>query len=313
MCERAFRSFYFTNNFVEQSMKTNPTTSTAGLNIHRVTPSAMDVMAQQQLHTLLQTSQSKRLWTWQPYSANPLVMSLCEEAGISHHEQDLRGDSTIVIPPHGAPALLKKQWKSEGRNVIDLSTPETRRAQTALGLMKLEGAQLVIIGRKDDPEVISWIHDHRSTRVVEHAEDAVRIPFAPAYGIVCQTSFCPNLARHFTSVIANRHRDSRVTFLDTSSPEENRRRQALAQASRIPGPLLLLGHSHATEMMAHAAAELRLNTHRVSPRNPLAGLNLHSTRNITIAASSDVLPQEIEELIARVQHKQQSQTDPRAA
>lgn len=273
----------------------------------------MSMAAQQQLAHLLEISSKKKLWSWHAYSPNPHVQTMCENAGISYHPQDLRADSAIVIPAHGAPASLKKQWKTEGRTVYDFSTPETRRAQTALGLLKLEGAELVIIGRKDDPEVISWIHDHRRARVVENAEDAVRIPYAPAFGIVCQTSFCPVLARHLSSVIGSRHRDSRVTFLDTSSAEENQRRHALAQAAKSSAPILLIGHSLATEMMAHAAAELRLTVHLLSQSNHLPRGIFDSSAQLYLAASSDVLPQEMDHWEKSLQTQQQSLTDPRAA
>ncbi len=285
-------------------MKTNTNIRQCGFNIHRIEPSAMRVAAQQQLDTLLEISQRKKLWCWHPYSPNPRVQSLCEQAGISHHEQDLRANSAIVIPAHGAPASLKKQWKAEGRTMYDFSTPETRRVLTTLGLLKIEGAELVIIGRKDDPEVISWIHDYRAARVVENAEDAVRIPYSPHFGIVCQTCFCPVLARHLSSVIRNRHRDSRVTFYDTSSEEENRRRQALKQATRFPGPLLLLGHSLATAMMAHAAAELRVPVHQMNRKNSLPRFEQARLSHVHIAASSDVLPEEMEDLTSALKAMQ---------
>jgi 4-hydroxy-3-methylbut-2-enyl diphosphate reductase IspH len=282
-------------------MKNNTNIPRLGFHIHRIEPSAMSLATQQQLTTLLETSQRKKLWTWHPYSPNPRVKQLCEDAGISHHQEDLRDNSAIVIPAHGAPASLKKRWKAEGRTLYDLSLPETRRVLTTLGLLKLEGAELVIIGRKDDPEVIAYVYDHRGVRVVENAEDAVRIPYAPHFGIVCQTSFCPVLARHLSSVIRNRHRDSRVTFYDTSSAEENQRRLALSQATRFPGPLFLVGHSLATEMMAHAAAELRISVQRIKRTDSLLRWNQSPFSHIHVAASSDVLPQQMDDLIAALQ------------
>lgn len=281
--------------------------------IELLQPSGMSTTQLQDLQKILHLSRDHRLWSWQPLSPNPLLQRNLEDAGLSSHPQDLRQDSMIIIPPFGAALSHRKEWKKQHRTVLDLSTPEVRRAQSTLALLKLEGAELLIIGRKNDPEVQAHLIDHPRARVIENAEDAVRIPFAPAFNLICQTSHCPQLARHLTSVIQGRHRDSKVTFLDTSSPQENLRRAALQQLVQTgyrPDLLLVFGHAHSTNMLLHAACEHRLNAMRIGHNFLPRSLPKHA--RIAMIASDDVTRQECTSLISTLENIH-IQNDPYAA
>lgn len=281
--------------------------------IELLQPSGMSTTQVQDLQKILHLSRDHRLWSWQPFSPNPLLQRSLEEEGLSDHPQDLRADSVIVIPPFGAPLSYRKEWKLQNRTVLDLSTPEVRRAQSTLALLKLEGAELLVIGRKSDPEVQAHLIDHPRVRVIENAEDAVRIPFAPAFNLICQTSHCPHLARHLTSVIQGRHRDSKVSFLDTSSTQENLRRATLTQLAQRPRRselVLVFGYSHSAEMLLHAACEHRLQVLRISHGNLPTNLPNHA--QIAMIASDDITPHECSTIIHELE-KNRIQDDPYAA
>ena len=281
--------------------------------IELLQPSGMSTTQFQDLQKILHLSRDHRIWSWHPLSPNPLLQLSFEDAGLSSHPQDLRQDSMIIIPPFGAALSYRKAWKNQHRTVFDLSTPEVRRAQSTLALLKFEGAELLVIGRKNDPEVQVHLIDHPRARVIENAEDAVRIPFAPAFNLICQTSHCPQLARHLTAVIQGRHRDSKVTFLDTSSTQENLRRAALTQivqAGCRPDLLLVFGHAHSAEMLLHAATEHRLNAMRIGHKNLPRSLPNHA--RITMIACDDVTPQECTSQISTLENLRM-ENDPYAA
>lgn len=243
--------------------------------------SGMPILETRILESLKSIAHSRHLWTWKPWSTYPGVAEDLEKHGIFHQPEDLKSHSTIVIPPHGAPMSLKKIWKSERRNVIDHSSAAVRRAQSAFALMRLEGSALAIVGRRSDPETLAIIADHPRALVIENAEDAVRIPFHPSYSLICQTAFDPALARKFSEIIQGRHRDSKVTFLDTSAPEEEIRRRELRNAAAQLESVIVRGYSLAAEMLCHTAREMRLNVyHNILP--PFA------VNRCAIIASSDV-------------------------
>ncbi len=272
-------------------------------------------MHENERHCLQQTielASKHQVWTWQPYSKNPRVMNHLLEAGVSDDPQDLHSHSLIVIPPYGAPHQLRKKWKAEGRKIIDFSTAEVRRAQTSLSLLKVEGAELIIIGSKDDPEVIAQITDHQRAIVVETAEDAVRIPYAPSYGVICQTTFHHSLAKHLFEVMRNRRRDSRFTFLDTTAELENKRYRQLANLTNQIDVLLILGCSQSAQMLEHSAAEARIRAKKLSSVAELQDADVAEKR-IVITAASDVLPEEANELVEKIKRLLARKNGPQAA
>ena len=144
-------------------MKTNTLTNHHELaqTLQILMPWCMHDSERQSLQQTIELAKTHQVWTWQPFSKNQCVTNHLLDAGVSDDPQDLHSHSLIVIPPHGAPHQLRKKWKAQGRTVIDHSTAAVRRAQTSLSLLKLEGAELIIIGKKNDPEVIAQITDHQ--------------------------------------------------------------------------------------------------------------------------------------------------------
>ena len=275
-------------------------------------PWCMTERERQSLQKTIELANTHQVWTWQPFSKNQRVMQHLLDAGVSDDTQDLHSHSLIVIPPHGAPHALRKRWKAEGRKMVDFSTPEVRRAQTSLSLLKLEGAELIIIGSKDDPEVIAQITDHHRAIVVETAEDAVRIPFAPNYGVICETTFHQSLAKHLLEVMRNRRRDSRFTFLDTTDECEGKRYRQVADLTHDADLLLILGCSQSAKMLAHSAAEARIRAKILTNVSELRDTDL-SERKIVVTAASDVLPEEANEMVDKIKQLLQRKNGPQAA
>lgn len=92
---------------------------------------------------------------------------------------------TIVIPYCGVSARERREWEEAGQSLEDLTSPQVRRAQVALGLLKMEGAQALVIGRHEDPETQAISGGNSSTRIIQDTTDTSRLLFAPIFGAVC--------------------------------------------------------------------------------------------------------------------------------
>ena len=171
---------------------------------------------------------------------------------------------------------------------------------------------MIIIGSKDDPEVIAQITDHHRAIVVETAEDAVRIPFAPNYGVICETTFHQSLAKHLLEVMRNRRRDSRFTFLDTTDECEGKRYRQVTDLTHDADLLLILGCSQSAKMLAHSAAEARIRAKILTNISDLRDTDL-SERKIVVTAASDVLPEEANEMVDKIKQLLQRKNGPQAA
>lgn len=147
------------------------------------------------------------------------VSALLEERGIVENveEQDFPRFRRIVIPYSGISARRRKEWQEGELTLEDLSSPQVRRGQIALGLLRMEGAQGLVIGRHDDPESEA-LAGGSGTRILEDTTDTSRLAFSPAFGVVCQTTLSPRKVAWLVQQLRFRYQDARVTFLNTSSP-----------------------------------------------------------------------------------------------
>lgn len=142
-------------------------------------------------------------------------------------ESDFFRYRQIVCPFVGVAPKDRKRWEDADHRLTDLSSPHVRRAQVALGLLRMEGAQPLVIGRHDDPETRALVGSSPGARVIQDTTDTARLGFAPAFGVVCQTTLSPRRTSWLVQQLRMRYRDARVTFLDTAAPAMAAREQAL--------------------------------------------------------------------------------------
>ncbi len=133
----------------------------------------------------------------------------------------------MVVPYCGVSPRLRKSWEEAEIDLTDLTSPRVRRAQVALGLLRMEGAQALVIGRHEDPESQALAGVTHGTKIIEDTRDTARLHYAPAFGVVCQTTLSPRRTSWLVQQLRMRYRDARVTFLDTSAPAMTAREQAL--------------------------------------------------------------------------------------
>lgn len=150
-------------------------------------------------------------------------LGVIEEA----REEDFSRVKSVVLPFGGVSMRDKRRWQEHGWKVVDARSQQVRRAQVALGLLRMEGAQTLIIGRHDDPETQALASDYPGTIVLEDTTDIARMRYAPAFGAVCQTTLSPRRVAWLSQQLRLRYRDARLSFLDTVSPAMALRERAL--------------------------------------------------------------------------------------
>lgn len=141
-------------------------------------------------------------------------------------EEDFPRFGRVVIPYSGVPPRQRREWEQAGHRLEDLTSPQLRRAQVALGLLRMEGAQALVIGRHEDAESIA-LAGGPGSRILQDTTDTARLVFSPAFGVVCQTNLSPRKVSWLVQQLRHRWHDARVTFLDTASPAMAAREEAL--------------------------------------------------------------------------------------
>lgn len=159
----------------------------------------------------------------------------------------------VVLPYTGISPRDRHDWIEAGHPLVDLTSPHFRRAQVALGLLRMEGAQPLVIGRHDDPESRALASVAAGTRILEDTTDTARLTFEPAFGAVCQTTLSPRKVAWLVAQLRMRYRDAKVTFLNTTAPSMSARELALETLLSTGDAAVIVGKPG--EASAEALAE----------------------------------------------------------
>jgi len=178
---------------------------------------------------------------------------------------------TVVVPLTGLPKACVRRWKEHGHELLDLTLPAVRRAQTSLNLLALEHCKPVVIGCRDHPESTAIAGEVPGATVVEDAEQAALLPFAPKFGLLCQTTISRRRAHAVAEAIRLRHPDSRMVFLDTTTPAMVERERSVEGLSRWAETIIVAGEANESSVRAliDTSRRLGLPAHAVADAGAL--------------------------------------------
>ena len=94
--------------------------------------------------------------------------------------------------------------------------------------------------------------------MVEDAEEASLLPFAPKFGIVCQTRITRRHATVMAEALRLRHADSRMVFLDTTSLAMLERERSVEALSRWAESIIVAGDAKEASVRALIETARRL-------------------------------------------------------
>jgi 4-hydroxy-3-methylbut-2-enyl diphosphate reductase IspH len=191
---------------------------------------------------------------------------------------------SVAIPFCGVQARDRREWEEAGHALEDFTSPQVRRAQVALGLLKMEGARPLVIGRHEDPETRA-ITGGVAT-VLEDTTDTSRLLFAPSFGAVCQTTLSSRRVTWLAQQLRLRWRDARVTFLDTVSPAMVAREEALERLLVVCERVVVVGDAgeSSCEALVETASRRGRLAHIVAGPDELAGIDFLPREKVALTA-----------------------------
>ncbi len=248
----------------------------------------MDREAREALHSLIRLAEKGKVAIPGRFMPDRQVSLRLAALGIAENvgEEDFFRFDKVVIPYHGISARRRKEWEAKGVRLTDLASSQVKRAQAALGLLRMEGAKPLVIGRHDDPETQAITEGHRGATVIEDTTDTARLAFAPTFGAVCQTTLSPRKVGWLVQQLRHRYRDAKVNFLDTTSPAMSAREQGMEALLRTCDQVVLVGEKGEStcEALAEAVSRLGKMFLMVNAPEDLEALDLGGGRRIALSA-----------------------------
>ncbi len=126
-----------------------------------------------------------------PIIHNSIVVKSLEEKGIrAVNSLDESDKKTIFIRTHGVPPEVIEEAKNKGFKVIDATCPIVYNAQLSAKKLYDEGYIVVIVGKKDHPEVqgiLGFVENN--ALVIDNPEDVKKYNFeGKRVGVLAQTT-----------------------------------------------------------------------------------------------------------------------------
>jgi 4-hydroxy-3-methylbut-2-enyl diphosphate reductase IspH len=230
----------------------------------------MDGDARAALDRLILLSKTKKVGVAGRFMPDANVSIQLAALGIAEEVEnaDFFRYRAVVIPYGGISPKQRREWEEAGCPLEDLTSPQVRRAQVALGLLRMEGAQGLVIGRHEDPESLAISGGNSGARILQDTTDTARLLFSPAFGVVCQTTLSPRRVAWLVQQLRHRWRDSRVTFLDTISPAMKAREEALERLLVGCERVVIVGESGESSCEALVETALRRGKTATVVANP---------------------------------------------
>ncbi len=126
---------------------------------------------------------------------NPLVVEDLRDRGVDvvHRPDEVAPGSVVVIRSHGVAPEVICELEAGGVEVVDATCPRVRRVQRAAERYRDLNIQVVIVGRRDHPEVQGVLaRCGPDGVVVESTGQAESLPFARERAVLFQTTFDPD-------------------------------------------------------------------------------------------------------------------------
>lgn len=171
---------------------------------------------------------------------------------------------TVVVPLTGLPRLIRQDWKDSGHDILDLTLPSVKRAQSSLRLLSLEGCRPMVLGHQGDLESWAIAGEAEGAMVIDDADQAASLSFAPKFGLVCQTRFTRRRAVAITEALRQRHPDSTLDFLDTTTPAMLERERSVEAFSRRVGAVVVAGDAEESSVCAVIETARRLGLQAIA-------------------------------------------------
>lgn len=234
-----------------------------------------------------------------PLIHNPQVVERLARQGVGMVKSvDEIGDETVIIRSHGIGPSWYNNLKCKKSILRDATCPFVKRNQDiARGLVK-EGKEIVLVGEKKHPEMLSvaeWAGDNPT--IVETMDDVEALPFMKEAHIVIQTTFSIALADQLIEAISKKA--EHVSIHKTICNATAERQQAARELARNVDVMIVIGgrNSANTGRLVEVCQAEGAVTHHIETAEELRLDWFHSHDKVGITAGASTPDWIIEEVV----------------
>ena len=150
-------------------------------------------LALKKLEKALENDDKTRICTLGPIIHNPQVMRKFSERGVQclGNVEEATQNDTVLIRAHGIPREIEERLRMLCENVLDATCPKVKNAQMAIANATVNGAELLLFGESEHPEVKGLVsYAKGSAKIFASQHEMENMPLEPkkSYVLASQTT-----------------------------------------------------------------------------------------------------------------------------
>lgn len=229
----------------------------------------------------------------QVYSLGPLIHNpqVCEELRkqgiIEVKSLNEIKSGVIVLRSHGIPPKLYQEISSAGFKIVDAVCPMVKRLQRIAHKLKEEGYEVVVVGEKNHPEVMSIIGTvEAETIVVQEPQEAEKLKLNRKIGIIAQTTQTFDNFKKVIEILLDKAKELKITNTICKAVE-NIQKESLNVAKKVDLMLVIGGKNSAnTTSLFQLCQGCIKNTYHIETKDEIDLSWLNGVRKIGITAGT---------------------------
>lgn len=130
------------------------------------------------------------VYTLGPLIHNPQVCGKLRQQGIieAKNLNEIKS-GVVILRSHGVPPKLYQEIYNAGFKIVDAVCPSVKKVQLLAQQLKEEGYEVIVVGEKNHPEVMSIIGTvEGQTIVVEGPQEVKKLKLIRKVGVISQTT-----------------------------------------------------------------------------------------------------------------------------
>jgi (E)-4-hydroxy-3-methyl-but-2-enyl pyrophosphate reductase len=216
---------------------------------------------------------TRPLFTLGPLIHNPQVVTMLEQRGINavRDVKETPEGSTVIIRAHGISPRTFAKLEKQGSFVLDATCPRVKAVQKIIQRNAAQGAQVIIVGDREHPEVVGLLGHARGRGKVLRTHEEVK-GLSVEDGRVCvvaQTTMDENQFQQVVEKIRKKTPHCEVHNTICASTHD-RQEEVRSLASEVHAMIVVGGKNSAnTQRLAQISKEMGVPTFHVENEDEL--------------------------------------------
>lgn len=207
---------------------------------------AIDLALESAARGATSKSEKNHVYTLGPLIHNPQVCEELRKQGIIEAKSLNEVQSGVVIlRSHGVPPKLYQEIANLGFKIVDAVCPSVKKVQELAHQLKEEGYEVVVVGEKNHPEVMSIRGTvEGETIVVEGPQEAEKLKLNRKVGIIAQTTQTIDNFKKVVEILLDKAKELKI-YNTICKAVENIQNNSIAVAKQVDLMLVIGGKNSA--------------------------------------------------------------------